>query len=495
MRLSPRPILAALLPLALLSPLTAAEQKPNVIILYTDDLGYGDISCYGADAIKTPNIDHLAANGLRFTNGYAAASTCTPSRYALLSGHLPFRKKGTGVLPGDAHLIINPNQQTLPKIFQSAGYTTACIGKWHLGLGDKQHGAIDWNKKIPLGPNEIGFDYSWIIPATNDRVPCVYLENGRVANLDPKDPLYVDYHKKIGNEPTAAEFPDKLKYQTPKGDHHHGTIHGNVGRIGFMTGGHAARWNDETMADTLVAKAKNFIQSQHGKPFFLYFSTVDIHAPRLYHPRFAGKSQLGPRGDMILQLDDCVGQLTQFLEQQKLLDNTLIIFSSDNGPKLEDAYMDGSLAAAKKLHFNPAGPLRGTKYSLLEGGHRVPFIAYWKGHITPAVSDAMIGQVDLLASFASMTGQSITHPEVSDSQNHLTALLGKSPTARTTMVYGQHGNLIRQGDWKLINTKQPQLYNLKTDSAEKHNLAKKHPEIVHSLKKILQQEVRRYHLK
>ena len=488
--------LSLLLPLFLTGfvQLLSAAQKPNVVLIYTDDLGYGDLSCYGATAIQTPHIDQLATGGLRFTDAYAAASTCTPSRYSLLTGHLPFRKKGTGILPGDAHLIINPKKQTLPSMFQAAGYTTACIGKWHLGLGDAKDGAIDWNKKISPGPNEIGFDYSWILPATNDRVPCVYLENGRVANLDPKDPLFVDYHKKIGNDPTVLDSPEKVKVDTAKGDHHKGTIHGQVGRIGYMSGGHSARWNDETMADTLIAKAGAFIEKNKSRPFFLYLATVDVHAPRLFHPRFAGKSKLGPRGDMTLQLDDSVGSLIKILEKNKLLENTLIIFSSDNGPMIEDAYFDGSLAAAKKLNFNPAGPLRGTKYSVFEGGLRVPMIAYWKGHIAPGVSHAILGQVDFLASFAALVGQSVAEPDISDSENHLSALLGKSPTARTTLYYGLRGRLIRQGDWKLINGKHPQLYNLKTDIGEKHNLAQKHPERVKSLQKLLKQEIQRYHL-
>lgn len=469
----------------------AGVEKPNVIIVYTDDLGYGDLSCYGAVQVKTPNIDHLARNGLRFTNGYAAASTCTPSRYSLLTGHLPFRQKGTGILRGDASLIINPDRQTLPSMMKQAGYATACIGKWHLGLGQ---GRIDWNGLITPGPNEIGFDYSFIIPATNDRTPCVYLENGRVVNLDPNDPLLVDYHKKIGNDPTVREFPDKVKVKCRPGDHHNGTIHGGVGRIGYMAGGKAARWDDETMADDLVRKAGDFIQKHKGKPFFLYFSTADIHAPRLFHPRFAGKSGLGPRGDMILQLDDCIGQLMKTLEENQLTANTLVVFTSDNGPKLEDAYLDGSRAAAEEKGFNPAGPLRGTKYSLYEGGVRVPFIVCWKDVVSPGVSDAVIGQVDLLASLAGLTNQQLTESELSDSQNHLSALLGQNTTARQRIICGNGALLIRKGDWKLINTKEPQLYNLREDLAEMNNLAAQYPEKVKNLRAELVEEINRYKL-
>jgi len=469
---------------------------PNVLIIYTDDLGYGDLSCYGATAIQTPNIDSLAKDGLRFTDAYAAASTCPPSRFSLLTGSYPWRQQGTGIAKGDANLIINTQRQTLPSMMQKAGYTTGCIGKWHLGLGRAK---IDWNSQITPGANEIGLNYSFILPATNDRPPCVFLENGTVANLDPNDPLFVSYRKKVGSDPTVKEFPDRVKMKTRPGDHHNGTIHGGVGRIGTMSGGNAARWDDETMADDLTAKAIQFItrQQKQNRPFFLYFSTVDVHAPRLYHPRFKGKSGLGPRGDMTLQLDDTVGKLLTYLRSAKLMENTLIIFSSDNGPKLEDAYLDGSLAAAQKKNFNPAGPLRGTKYTLFEGGTRVPFIVYWKGHIKPGVSHAIFGQVDLLATLAELTGQSITDPTTSDSQNHLSALLGKSKTARETIICGQHPNqlAIRHSHWKLISGKHPLLYNLNNDLAEKNNLNKQSPEKIKLLLHKLQKEKQKHHLK
>lgn len=482
-----------LLALIALSSLSLASTRPNIIIIYSDDLGYGDLSCYGATAIQTPHIDQLAKDGIRFTDGYAAAATCTPSRYSLLTGKLPFRQNGTGIARGDAKLIINPEHQTLPSMLKQAGYATACIGKWHLGLGDGK-APINWNTKIKPGPNEIGFDYSYIIPATNDRTPCVYLENGRVANLDPSDPLFVSYAKKVGTEPTVKEFPDRVKVKCRPGDHHNGTIHGGVGRIGTMTGGMVARWDDETMADDLAAKAIQYIRKHKDQAFFLYFSTADIHAPRLFHPRFAGKSGLGPRGDMTLQLDDCVGQLTRELTQLKLHQNTLIIFSSDNGPKLEDAYLDGSLAAAQKKNFNPAGPLRGTKYTPFEGGTRVPFIVTWKGTIAAGSSDAVISQVDLLASLAKLTGQSIEPPHQTDSQNHLPALLDHRAAAREFLICGRRTMTLRKGNWKLINSKQPQLYNLKQDLGETKNLASQLPEKVKIFQQKLQEEVKRYQL-
>lgn len=182
---------------------------PNIVIILADDLGYGDIGCYGATKIPTPNVDRLASEGLRFTDAHATSATCTPARYALLTGEYPWRKKGTGILPGNAELIIAPGRTTLASMLQRAGYTTGVVGKWHLGLGGP--GGPDWNGEVKPGPREIGFDYSFIMPATGDRVPCVYVENGRVAGLDPKDPIEVNYDHKIGDEPTGKEHPEVVE--------------------------------------------------------------------------------------------------------------------------------------------------------------------------------------------------------------------------------------------------------------------------------------------
>src|SRR4051794_17173337 len=277
--------------------------RPNIVLIMADDLGYGDVGCYGATKVATPNIDRLAAQGLRFTDTHAAAATCTPSRYALLTGQYAWRKKGTGILPGDAGLIIDPAKPTLPGVLKQAGYTSGCVGKWHLGLGS---GNVDWNRDITPGPLELGFDYSFIIPATGDRVPCVYVEGHRVVGGDPNDPILVNYQRKVGDLPTGREHPELLTVKPSHG--HADTIVNGISRIGFMAGGRRALWNDTDMADVLTRTAVQFLEQHKDRPFFLYFATHDIHVPRVPNGRFAGKSGCGVRGDVIQELDWSVGQ-------------------------------------------------------------------------------------------------------------------------------------------------------------------------------------------
>ncbi len=455
--------------------------RPNVVIILADDLGYGDISCYGATKIQTPNIDQLAREGLRFTDAHSTSATCTPARYALLTGEYPWRKKGTGILPGDAELIIEPGRNTLPAMLQRAGYTTGVIGKWHLGLGGR----------------EVGFNYSFIMPATADRVPCVYLENQRAVGLDPKDPIEVSYEHPVGTDPTGKEHPELLRMQASHG--HDQTIVDGIGRIGYMSGGKAARWKDEDRADLFVAKAEKFIEQNRGHPFFLYFAAHDPHVPRVPHPRFAGKSGCGVRGDVIVQFDWCVGEIMKTLNRLNLATNTLVLLSSDNGPVVDDGYRDG---AAKNLNgHKPAGALRGGKYSNFEGGTRVPMIARWTQHIQPATSDALVCQVDFLASFAALTGQKLAPGDGRDSQNQLAALLGETKKGRDELIEHARALAVRDGNWKYIEpNKGPkiqvatdtelgtdpngQLYNLANDLGETNNLHAQQPA---KSKKLLEQ--------
>ncbi|MEO8425847.1 MAG: arylsulfatase [Verrucomicrobiota bacterium] len=476
----------------------ADKPRPNILLIYADDLGYGDVSCYGATRIQTPNIDRLAREGLRFTDAHTTSSTCTPSRYSMLTGEYAWRRRGTGVLPGNAPLLIEPGRTTMASVLQRAGYQTGVVGKWHLGLGTTN---LDWNSDIKPGPLELGFNYSFLMPATGDRVPCVYVENHRVVGLDPKDPLKVSFGEYIGEDPTGKKNPELLKLHPSHG--HDFTIVNGVSRIGYSSGGHSARWSDEDMADVYVKKATEFIEQHKRAPFFLYFSTHDIHVPRLPHARFAGKSPMGPRGDVILEFDWCVGALLDVLEKNGLTHNTLVILSSDNGPVVDDGYKDD--AKEKLGGHRPAGPLRGGKYSIFEGGTRVPFIARWPDRVKPGVSDALLCQVDFPATFAALGGGKFDVKTASDSQNMLPALLGDSRTGRTTLVEHSGGLAMRQGAWKFIperpgaerlqltdtdtgNASDGRLYNLTTDLGETNNLAAAHPDKVNELQDLLEAE-------
>ncbi|AWW29541.1 arylsulfatase [Echinicola strongylocentroti] len=454
-------------------------QKPNVVIIYMDDLGYGDMSAYGATALSTPNMDKLANGGVRFTNGYATSATCTPSRYGLLTGSYPWRNKNARILPGTAPLLIGTDQLTIPKMLNSLGYHTGIVGKWHLGLGE---GDVNWNEPISPGPNEVGFDYSYIMAATQDRVPTVYIENGKVANLDPNDPIQVDYKNNFPGEPTGKENPDMLKMKWHHG--HNNSIVNGIPRIGYMKGGEAAKWKDEDMADHFLEKATAYVKTHKDEPFFLYYALQQPHVPRTPHPRFAGKSGLGPRGDVILEADWCIGQFMETLEEQGVLDNTLIIFSSDNGPVLNDGYYD---EAVEKLgDHTPAGPLRGGKYSLFEAGTRVPFFTYWNGKIEPKVSDALVSQMDILNSLSSFLG---SDEITKDGEAMMDVFMGESPRGRESLVLeATSRTALRKGDWLMIppyqgpeknkkvnielgNSSDYQLYNLKKDIGQENNLA------------------------
>ena len=469
------------------------ERLPNIIIIYADDLGYGDVGCYGSVELETPNIDKLAAEGIRFTSGYCTSATCTPSRYGMLTGNYPWKNKDAQILPGDAPLLITPGTETLPSMLQQAGYHTGIVGKWHLGLGN---GKVDWNSEVKPGPRHVGFDYEYIMAATNDRVPTVYLENGIVQGLDPNDPIEVSYAENFKGEPTALTNPELLTKQKWSHGHNMSVVNG-IGRIGFMKGGQKARWIDENMADTFLVKAQQYLHQHKDEPFFLYYALHQPHVPRVPHPRFAGTTGLGPRGDVIAEADWCIGQLLNTLEELGLAENTLVIFSSDNGAVLDDGYYDD--AVTKIGNHKPLGPLRGGKYSLYDGGTRVPFIVRWKGKINPKVSDALICQIDFKASIAELIGAEI---EPGDGENLLPVLLGNSDLGRDDLVLEAMGNIVyRNKNHVLIlphegpervnefvmnetgNSPVYQLYDLSADIGQQINLAEQNPELVEVLGK------------
>ncbi len=470
---------------------TKEPARPNVIVVLADDLGYGDVSFYGSKTINTPAIDSLARGGVAFNNAYASSSTSTPSRYALLTGMYPWRED-IKILPGDAPLVIDPAQPTLPRMMQEAGYTTGAIGKWHLGMGA---GKVDWNDTIRPGAREIGFGSSCLIAATNDRVPTVYVEDGLVVNRDPEDPIFVDYEHNFPGEPDALSNPEMLRMEWAHG--HQNSIVNGVPRIGFMTGGKAARWVDEDMADYFSEKVKDFLVENREKPFFLYYGLHEPHVPRLPHSRFAGTTGLGPRGDAIAEADWCVAQLMHRLDSLGLLENTIVIFSSDNGPVLNDGYRDGAPELAQAAGHLPAGGLRGGKYSLFDGGTHVPMCIYWKGHIDPVVSDALVCQMDLFASLGELTGATI--PDSLDSRAMPDVFLGRSQQGRDAIVIENQGKLgLRTGRYAFMppytgpetNLTGNELGNLGTygvfdlvaDPGQLNNLAESNQELTDSLR-------------
>jgi arylsulfatase A len=481
-----------------------SARRPNVIVIMADDLGYGDVSCYGGMEIATPNIDRLAAEGLRFTHGYCSASTCTPTRYSFLTGTYAFRTPRTGIAPPNSPAIIPAGTGTIASLLKEAGYATAVIGKWHLGLGGPE--GPDWNGELKPGPLEIGFDHCFLLPTTNDRVPQVYVENHRVLNLDRQDPLWVGMQKPNDDHPTGRTHRESLKMDWSRG--HDGTIHNGISRIGFYTGGHAARFRDEDLADRWIQESNAWIENNRSRPFFLFFASHDPHVPRMPHERFQGTTSLGFRGDAIAQLDWCVGELMKTLDRLQLTENTLIIFCSDNGPVADDGYQDGALD--KMGQHRAAGPFSGGKYSVHEGGTRTPFITRWPGHIEPGVSENIVCTIDLAASCAALTGVEIPDHVAIDSMNVLPSLLGETGAkGRDHLVQQDNGKAghfgLRFGHWKLLrhdnrrtynlivetkltSTNVPlfQLFDLAKDPAEQHDLIDEEPAVAERMKKRLQ---------
>lgn len=485
----------------------AAEvnKKPNVLFIYADDIGYGDLSCYGGKSIITPNVEKLASEGIMFTNAHCGASTSTPSRYGMLTGEYPWRKKGTGIAAGDAAMIIKPNIYTMADMFVDAGYSTGVIGKWHLGLGDKA-GQQDWNGLVSPNPSDIGFEFSHIMAATADRVPCIWIENGRALGLSPDDPVEVSYTKNFPGEPTGKDNPELLRLHPSHG--HDMSIVNGISRIGYMRGGKSALWRDQDIQDSIIANAVRFIEekSASDKPWFLYLATNDIHVPRDPHERFVGKSGHGLRGDALLSFDWGVGEVMKTLERLGIDENTIVVLSSDNGPVIDDGYKDQAVELLGD--HKPAGDLRGGKYSNYEAGTRVPCILRWKNHVKPGVNDLLMSQLDWFASFAAMTGVTLPDGAAPDSENLLDAWLGKSEKGKEYFVTQNIQNFlgITDGEWKFIprnnapalnvqtntelgNSPKDQLFKLNGDRSESVNVIDKNPEVAAKLKKELERIV------
>ena len=486
--------------LTLTASLSVAADPPNVVVIFADDLGYGDLGCYGATKVKTPNLDRLAAEGRRFVDAHSASAVCTPSRYALLTGEYPHRRNLSKPVFLKTGLVVDTNQQTIATVMKDAGYATACIGKWHLGFGQA---APDWNGELKPGPLELGFDYYFGVPVVNSHPPFVYVENHRVVGLVPDDPFV------FGKQANTRVFPEKM----------------GMTQIGGADAAHAL-YDDEAVGTTLAGKAVDWLKARGKKPFFLYLATTNIHHPFTPAPRFQGTSQCGPYGDFIHELDWITGEVMSTLEKQGVADNTLVIFTSDNGGMFnvggQNAWDDGH-----RLN----GDLLGFKFSAWEGGHRVPFIARWPGRIEAgSVSDQLVSNIDMIATLASLTGGQLIQGQGRDSVNILPALTGNPTTPirdHIVLAPSKPTHLaIRKGKWIYIGAQggggftaakrgahafggpaaityagytnsdiengkikqdapPAQLYDLENDVQQTRNLFRERPEVVKELKTLL----------
>lgn len=438
------PVVGGCLPLAAAGQ-GAAEKpasRPNVLLIYADDVGFGDLSCNGYGSVPTPHVERLAREGIRFTNAHCAASTSTPARYSMLTGEFAWRRPGTGVARGDAAAIIPASCYTMADLFRDCGYRTAVVGKWHLGLGS-QTGAQNWNEEVRPNPADLGFGYSYIMAATADRTPCIFMENGRGVNLDPADPVEVSYERNFPGEPTGRDNPELLRMHPSEG--HDQSIVNGISRIGYMRGGRSALWCDEYIADSIACHAVRFIGdcAASGEPFFLYFATNDIHVPRVPHPRFAGKSGLGPRGDAILSFDWSVGRVLTALDSLGLAENTLVILSSDNGPVVDDGYRDGARELLGATLPEGAAPDSEEHLATwFRGGKGRAVLAYQSNNENVTVTDGRWKYVPPFTGPRYAWGTGIE--------------LGNSP-----------------GD---------QLYDMQADPEERRNLAAEHPAVVERLR-------------
>ncbi len=497
------------------------QSLPNVILIYADDLGYGDLSCQGATKVQTPNIDKLAEEGRRFTDAHTASAVCTPSRYALLTGEYPIRIDSWGPLATLNKLLIDTTTLTVGKVFQNKGYQTACLGKWHLGFGTEEN---DWQVPLGPGPNEVGFNYYWGVPFVNSGSPFVYVENKTVVGYDSNDPLVYlgrNYKGDLKPSPTPT-FP---KEASKKSDN-------------LFAGALEAHkiYDDEKTGTYLTEKATSWITQNKENPFFLYFATTNIHHPFTPAPRFKGTSQAGLYGDYIHELDWMVGELVKTLEENGLTENTMIIFTSDNGAMLN---LGGRIAVEKGHKIN--GDLLGFKFGVWEGGHRVPFIVKWPGKVPEnTVSDQLISSLDMLATFTALTGQeeSLSLAD-KNSVNVLPAFLGEEGSVREELLLAPRRpeNLsLRQGKWMYIPAKgsggfggskpehhawggpagvafvggknsdmengklkadapSAQLYNLETDPNQTQNIVNDNPEIVAKMDARLKELREKYSVK
>lgn len=461
-----------------------SKDLPNIVFIMADDMGYGDVGCYGATKIRTPHMDALAEEGMRFTDAHTPSAVCTPTRYGVLTGRYCWRSKlkKEVLWSGYEALLINPQRMTVASMLKKNGYATAAVGKWHLGYGDREwtgdrytrhdgKSGADYSKLLEPGPLALGFDFSFQVPASHDMEPYCFVENGYVVG-----------------ELTEEKHP-----------YHHQQ------REGLMIKG----WEDKEIGPTLARKAVDFIDNHAGNnnPFFLYFTPVAPHRPNVVADFMKGKSDAGERGDHVQEFDWAVGEVLNALERHGMKDNTLVIVTSDNGAR--PVGRDGEEALEPLFGHKSCGDYRGYKADIWDGGHRVIFIARWPGKIKPgSVSDEIICLTDLMATCASITGTELPGNAGEDSFNILPALLAekKEKPIREAVVHHSFDGMfsIRQGDWKLVEGRgsggfseprrftpgpgepRGQLYNVEEDYAETKNLYNENPEVVARLTALLE---------
>lgn len=456
-------------------PAPADADRPNIVLFLADDMGQGDPQVYNEDSkIPTPNIDRLAEAGIRFTDAHTPSSVCTPTRYGLLTGRYAWRTRlERGVLWGYSPALIDTQRTTIASLLQDAGYTTAAIGKWHLGLGHQD--STDYSQPLRPGPVDYGFDTFFGIPASLDMDPYVYVENDRVVQA-----------------PTARVARSEHRRQ---------------GGGGFWRSGPAAP--DFSHAEVLpktTQRAVSFIDQQtadrEGPPFFLYLPFSAPHTPWLPTAPYADTSDAGYYGDFTAQVDGAVGRVLDALDRNGVADNTLVIFTSDNGAHWPEADIE-------QWGHDANNGWRGQKADIWEGGHRVPFVVRWPGHATPGtVSDETIELTDVMATIAAVVGEDLARDEGEDSYNVLPAIRGQSyegPIREATVHHALDGLFaIRQGPWKLIEGRgsggftspqrravgpeEPagQLYHLDQDPGETENRYAERPEVVARLQDLLE---------
>lgn len=445
----------------------AAADQPNIIFILADDLGYGDVQALNPNStIPTPNMNRLVAEGMSFTDAHTPSAVCTPTRYGLLTGRYCWRSKlKRGVINGYGAPVIDMDRITVADLLKSKGYRTGIIGKWHLGLdyAKKEDGkTIDYSKPITNGPNDLGFDYSYIIPASLDFPPYIYLENHQPTQVPEVDQPKQSFPAYLRNGPRSSDL--------------------------VM----------ENCLDDLTGKSVSFVKdhAKNDDPFFLYFPLTAPHKPVLPHPRFRGKSKLGPYGDFVMQVDWTVGEVLDAIDDAGIADNTLVFFSSDNGsfmyrlddPDAVDHVDDPSIQKYNRKNHTANGVFRGTKADVWEAGHRVAFLARWPGKITPGTSnEATICLTDVFATCAEIVGADLPTNAAEDSFSLFPLLRGQAwEKGRAPVIHHSGSGLfaIRDGDWKLVLGngsggreapkgkpfgKPYQLYNIKNDVSETDN--------------------------